>query len=453
MEIERVTAGTVTGSGLQGGDLPEWFLTELLSRLPVEDVFRFNCVSKKCAAFISDPSFRRSYFSKQPSPPQDRFVFFPTRVRRREGNRDGIGLKYPERHLFALPAVPFEWEGSSSSRKATRRNMLDLVESWTGGGSFYSVADDKGFLLVGWVDTVGLSMKQDRCLGEFFVCSAITHQWFSLPSSPPTPFVIESVSFVTQLDESGSFLNSYRVALIDFTVENIEGTFVPDYVDIQVFSSEIGAWAPVRLQIGRPYMFYRWQRAVSLNTTVYWTDPVNGGILAYDPFTNQHRVIEPPSLGYSGGFSGGYSSCGVYQGRLKYFEKLKSLTNGHWEVLKIWQLQEDDHWGLQHSIRMEDDHVPDFDFEFKTEPNRLSLSTSSFLSFDQRNPDVVYLNMSMNAGVISYHVGTQSMELLDPRSSLKGDFSTLCEYRWFLLKLPPWPVFISPHLLSKRADE
>ncbi|CAI9087569.1 OLC1v1021675C1 [Oldenlandia corymbosa var. corymbosa] len=338
---------------------------------------------------------------------RDRYVLFPTRVQVRGGQmnqEDVAALKYPERHFFTLP-IP------QVSRERT----------------IYTVADDKGFLLVGSVDPVDPGVKQDRCKGQFFICSAITHQWFSLPVSPPKPFVVESVGFVTQLDESGRSLSSYRVAMIESTVENIVGTFVPDYVDIQVFSSETGEWASVRLQVGRPYMFYRWHRSVVLNNTVYWTDPINGGILAYDPYSNHHRVIEPPSRGYSTrGLVGDYSTCGVYQGRLKYFEKLKSMFNGSWKVLKIWELQEDNHW--------------------------INLSTSSFLSFDQRDPDVLYLNMSLEPGVVSYNVRTQSTELLDPSSSIHRNLALVGDYKWFLLKLPASPILISPHLMSKRAE-
>ncbi|CAI9115945.1 OLC1v1016963C1 [Oldenlandia corymbosa var. corymbosa] len=81
------------------------------------------------------------------------------------------------------------------------------------GEGFYTVADDKGFLLVGWVVPVKRVIRQLRCSGEFFICSAITHQWFSLPSSPPEPFVVESVGFVT-LEESERFLTTYKVVVL-----------------------------------------------------------------------------------------------------------------------------------------------------------------------------------------------------------------------------------------------
>lgn len=46
------------------GYIPDWFLVEVLSRLPLKRVFRFKCVSKQWLSLISAPSFVNLYISR-----------------------------------------------------------------------------------------------------------------------------------------------------------------------------------------------------------------------------------------------------------------------------------------------------------------------------------------------------------------------------------------------------
>lgn len=68
---ENNNCGRMMSSGCfkDGGDLPEWLLTEVLCRLPLESVFRFKCVSKQWLSLITDPCFSRFYISRASSQP------------------------------------------------------------------------------------------------------------------------------------------------------------------------------------------------------------------------------------------------------------------------------------------------------------------------------------------------------------------------------------------------
>ncbi|CAI9118405.1 OLC1v1019971C2 [Oldenlandia corymbosa var. corymbosa] len=434
MEVGR-DSNAVSGGRFLEGDLPEWFLFELLHRLPVKDVLRFQSVSKQWRSLISEHSFPDSYISRLPFSERRPFIFHPSKNQVIDGD-DGIRSKYPEGHFLTLPTPKIK---ASKSRGP--------------GYYFRTLGIDKGFLLVCWLVTVSGELSDYTIYsGGFHICSGTTHQRLSLPPLPPdSSFTKEGVCFIAQVNESRKVLTSFKVIVLDSIPLN--GCFV-----VNIFSSETGRWELIRVPFQGPTtLILHSRRPVVLNNTIYWVtnERLNHGsslgnvqskILAYDPHVDpdHFRIIEfpidyehpnPPNASNEWLFFD--SKCGVCQGRLKYFKKNEEKGREKtW--LKVWELQDDGNsWCLQHTIKFDD--VVDGDGRIQS-PIRIWKVVSCHPS----DPNVMYLDLGREMGMVSFNILTKKFEQVGPHIF----FDDL-----FVVEIPPWPFSIPPSLMSVGDHE
>ncbi|CAI9088179.1 OLC1v1022435C1 [Oldenlandia corymbosa var. corymbosa] len=418
MEMKR-TRDTITGGG--GGEdsdgaMLEWFLFELLHKVPIKDLFRFKCVSKQWYDFISNPSFPDSYISRLPSSQrQFPIMFFPSWFRLADHDQD---QDQDRTFLTNLPFPRVKEVGSDSSNPS----------DWF----FCTLAADKGFLLLGYTARLKINgpSSGDRFTNaEFYIWSAVTHQWFCLPSPPSgTVFKRENVGFITQV-KSGS-LTSYKVVIISYRFEHS--------TDVKLFSSETGEWRRIHLHSEVPVsrLLPGWRPFV-LNNTLHWPDPIRRKIITYDPYANPNRygTIDLPTKGW-------FSTCGVSQGRLKCIETIRDC----WE---IWELGEDSHWCFQTAIKINDFEIaPPF-----RHPGPVKYS--GFEIFHPSDPDIIYLYLDLKANkriliMSACNIKTKKVEPLGPSTPL---FTSLNSFLvesspWFfsvqpvLVEIPTWPISI-----------
>ncbi|CAI9118404.1 OLC1v1019971C1 [Oldenlandia corymbosa var. corymbosa] len=357
MEVGR-DSNAVSGGRFLEGDLPEWFLFELLHRLPVKDVLRFQSVSKQWRSLISEHSFPDSYISRLPFSERRPFIFHPSKNQVIDGD-DGIRSKYPEGHFLTLPTPKIK---ASKSRGP--------------GYYFRTLGIDKGFLLVCWLVTVSGELSDYTIYsGGFHICSGTTHQRLSLPPLPPdSSFTKEGVCFIAQVNESRKVLTSFKVIVLDSIPLN--GCFV-----VNIFSSETGRWELIRVPFQGPTtLILHSRRPVVLNNTIYWV-------------TNER-------LNHG-------SSLGNVQRRLKYFKKNEEKGREKtW--LKVWELQDDGNsWCLQHTIKFDD--VVDGDGRIQS-PIRIWKVVSCHPS----DPNVMYLDLGREMGMVSFNILTKKFEQVGP---------------------------------------
>ncbi|CAI9087850.1 OLC1v1022035C1 [Oldenlandia corymbosa var. corymbosa] len=406
-------AGTEThGDGKQIDYIPVWLLSELLCRLSVKDVFRFNCVSKQWNLCISDPSFRNLFLSRRASGLRCPLVFFHSKVQLVDEEDPKPYLTRPER---------LETENIPQIRKLT----LPSLRERSVDGTFSIRAADKGFLLL---------EREERFFAkynvEFYICNAVTKQWFTLPSHRffTTEF---NVGFVTQI-ESG-VLTGYKVVVVRC------GCLVE--LDVQMFSSETGRWENFKVPCEEgSFGFPHCQRPVVVNNTVCWMVRVGerGGILAYDPYAspdnpNRFRLIDCPIDMDDMGFRIS-SETDVHQGRLKYFA-LSFDINLRSYALKIWELTDTYQWRLQHALRTGD--VDDSCHAVLLQSRML------FISFHPYDPDVLFLFCVMRKRLVSYNMKTRRMESL---SDWSCEFNTGGATGFFQM-LPIWPISVPSSLM------
>ncbi|CAI9111776.1 OLC1v1012091C1 [Oldenlandia corymbosa var. corymbosa] len=247
----------------------------------------------------------------QPSSSRSELVVYLKRDQE-EVDEGGLRVNYPSCHFPTLPRTFLE-KGGEESRGSK--------------GSFYNMAIHKGFLLIGWLVTITEPYAEYPMYnGAFYISSAITHQWFSLPDPPPNTSLTErSVGFITQVDEARKILTSYKVVLLNPTSK---GTFI----EADILSSETKRWEHIKVKLQCPITMIL--TPLVLNNTLYWVSNewldkrrfggnAYSGILAYDPYEspNHFQLIELPCNDFNPKRVGFDSNRGVCQGRLKYFRQ------------------------------------------------------------------------------------------------------------------------------------
>ncbi|CAI9090662.1 OLC1v1025479C1 [Oldenlandia corymbosa var. corymbosa] len=418
-----------TGGSDQNTYFHEWLLYELLYRLPLKAVFRFNCVSKQWRSVISDPRFRTFYLSRRQGSPSSghKFVCFSPIV--------GLIDENPDTKTFITGQIPTESHpGSPELQRFTLPRALRGRLSSKENQSFcIKAADDNGFLLIARERP---SVKP--IIVEFCICNAITKQWLLLPAHKILKYSV-SVGFVTQTKDG--ILTSFRVVVLVWPYNQ-------EFFDLQLFSSETGKWIDLRVSGDRPCFVYNGRAPVVLNNTLHWMDE-NGGIIAYDPYShlNRFRYIALPRALFRR-FRKCNNSCFVYQGeKLWFFENVEASIDGAVAGLKLWELQDNHHqWLLKHDIRFED-------IMFPSSPNGddgflySSKYAAAFASFHPFDPDVIYLYWGSSKGIMSFDMTTRRLESLNWSSWKEGHSWTK-----FLFRVVPfWPISIPGSLKFIRS--
>ncbi|KAL3503647.1 hypothetical protein ACH5RR_038096 [Cinchona calisaya] len=419
---------TTEVTSFKDGCLPEWFLMEFLTRLPMKHVFRLKCVTRQWLSLISDPSFANFYISRASasalSLPRSPWVFLFNAM-----YSEGSTLShFPEDKLLEIMSSP-------GNLISPDYYVLPLPNSQEAKGKQYFIkAVDNGFVLYGWSE---YRWNVDNDILEYYICDPITKQWFPLPE-PKYGSRYVSVGFITRV-EAGILL-SYKVVLIHCTRRK------QHFLSFEVFSSETGEWVEHAAHSQCAIRVSNRKNPVLLNGNLHWDD-FELGIIAYDPYScpDKFRLIGlPAGLDKdvnSTLYGTSYGMCGVHQGRLKYFEVTRPIHRDGFSHLKIWVLEEysSEHWCLQHIVRNED-IIVDASLYRHTK-------AAIFVSFHPYDADVVYLDWCSN--LVSYNTRTRRVEALgfphdpDKEHLLYSSYNTLC----FTLVLPPWPVYIPPSLI------
>ncbi|CAI9088177.1 OLC1v1022433C1 [Oldenlandia corymbosa var. corymbosa] len=292
-------------------DLPEWFLLELLFKLPFEET----------APFITKVNL------------------FSVEFKFDEGHKDdgkiSASLRYPERHFFTLPTPPPE------GLDPTRTITTTITERIT-RRSFFTLATDKGFLVLRvclWT-TKGGNVRSGLTLVIFTYAVLRRMSGLAYPFHHNTSLVRRlqvcynqlgwRIGFITQVE--AGILTSYKVVILG------------DSHDLELFSSETRRWQKFYFPHAGEDLF---TTPVHLNNTLYWLHRENYGddhsqILAYNP--TDIRIIKLPTN--VARFSD--YIIGVCEGRLKYCEQFSQDPNQRdYKCFNVWELgEEDSRWQM-----------------------------------------------------------------------------------------------------------
>ncbi|CAA0831424.1 Unknown protein [Striga hermonthica] len=418
----------------QDGLWSEWVLMEVLSRLPIKMVIRCKSVSKQWLSLISDPYFSRFYnisargwqasaFSGSVwrRPP---WVFIFKRM-----SAEGC-----EMTLFSeeeLMDIMYPFPNSPSPNYC----VLPLPKSQQAekGRTYAIQAIHDGFVLYKWTDfSTGVH--------ELYICNPMTDQWFPLPRPKYIPKTNVSFGFITRVE--AGMLTSHRVVLVRCHYQK------KSFIEFQVFCSESGKWVEYTVHSRRAVRVCDNKKTVFLDGKLHWDD-CELGLIAYDPYTSPDgmRLIDFPKDLYrsyrSVSYRLNFSSCGVHQGLLKYFEVTEPFSARGFSHLKICVLEDYDmgRWCLQHMVGCEDIRVGG------------SLSRrplpAQLVCFHPYNADIVY--MQRRKDLVSYDMRTRELRPLGLPHEPEKNFNLMCEvgYLFFPLVLPTWPICIPTSLIPK----
>ncbi|KAL3503572.1 hypothetical protein ACH5RR_038021 [Cinchona calisaya] len=403
------------------GYLPDWFLMEVLSRLPINFAIRLKCVSRKWLSLISDPAFVHFYVSRASAVPRCPLVFLFKKL-----YVEGSTLTYfPENKLTEIIFSP-------PNPTSPAYHVLPLPNSQEAKGKTYFInAVDNGLVLYRgseiWWDA------RDY-FSEYYICDPITKQWFPLPE-PKYASKRVSLGFITHVE--AGILTSYKVVLIHCC------RHIRHFLKFEVFSSETGEWVEHTVHSQCGMMVCRFRNPVLLSGNLHWID-FQSGIVAYDPYDcpDKFRLIGFP---YDVDKKHPSVRCGVHgvhQGHLKYFEVTPLHHRDACSDFKIWVLEDynSDGWCLQHIVRNEDILVD----------SRLhhAVPGTIFIAFHPYDADIVYLEW--HDDLVTYNTKTRRVEALGipflPESDITYFLDLEC-WLCFPLVLPPWPIYIPPSLI------
>ncbi|OVA04895.1 F-box domain [Macleaya cordata] len=189
--------------------LPEDVWIEIFSRLPLNFIFKFRCVSKLWLSFLSKPSFIIGIFNSLTSPPWT-LVY--------QLNDNHFSHFYPifDRQLFstASPDVHFQFISRYD------------------GFSFRFLPEEKIYLLASSNGLVLCSASLNY-QSIYYVCNPLTKKWVSLPpptQSPPRLFLNGFICDSSSL----TFTSTYKVLRIP------EFKDPTTKFDLEIFSSDTG---------------------------------------------------------------------------------------------------------------------------------------------------------------------------------------------------------------------
>ncbi|CAA0828040.1 Unknown protein [Striga hermonthica] len=419
----------------QDGLWPEWILMEVVCRLPIKMVIRCKSVSKQWLSLISDPSFacfynitsrgwQASAFSGSVwrRPP---WVFIFNKM-----SAEGCGMTlFSEEKLMDI-MYPFPNSPSPNYcvlpiPKSQQQQQDKKRRIWA---TIHAIHD--GLVLYKW-----------KCIDELYICNPMTNHWFPLPRSPKyITRANASYGFITRVE--AGILTSYRVVIVRYHPQK------QFFIELVVFCPESGKWVEYTIHSTRAVRVSFLKKCVLLNGKLHWND-CELGLIAYDPYTSpdEMRLIDFPMARYRGYEPGAnYSSCGVHQGLLKYFEVINPC-GGHrgFSQLKIWVLEDYDMggWCLQHMVEYEDIRIGGPLY------GSTLVADLDLVCFHPYDADIVYLRWFRD--LVSYNMRTRELTPLGLPHEPEKHFRFVCsEHRLcFPLVLPPWPICIPTSLIPK----
>ncbi|CAN4087385.1 unnamed protein product [Withania somnifera] len=388
------------------GYLPDWFLIEVLSRLPLESVFRYKCVSKRWRSLISEPSFASLYVSRA-SLCQTPWTIL------------GNTLCVKGDSLLVQSLLP-----NLDNRLHTRLSIVNFPSIVCAEGSercnIVGVSDG-GLVLFDRGTSVEMS--------DYHIYNAITGHCVALPRTS-TRCGCASIGFLTESE--GRSLTSYKVVRLDCQ-------FGETYVlKFKVFSSETGRWRSVVVHMDLAIEVVWLRRPVALNGKLHWIERRHG-ILAFNPFVefNQCRVIGLPGdiddQCIDARNNGSPVLLDVHQGRLRYTEvSVKSVYPFGFSSISVWVLDNYDSssWSLQHKIR-----IKELSFDDTLTSKALNGIIPTPIAFHPLDANILYLGFGDT--VVSYKLKTLNLDaLVDPADVREMP----CWSSAFLFTLPPWPI-------------
>ncbi|KAL3503673.1 hypothetical protein ACH5RR_038122 [Cinchona calisaya] len=410
--------------GFKDDYLPEWFLIEVLCRLPVKFVFRFKCVSKQWLSLISDSSFPRLYISRASalSVPQHTWTFLTNAMHIEGSDRF---------HFSEVKPLDYIYSGNLTSPYCHVVPLPNYHES-TKKQIYLIKAVDNGVLLYDrW-----LSAGPGNPVRQYYICNPITKQWLSIPAHKKW-FRDVSIGFITQVEDG--ILTSYKVALLYACYDR------RNFLQFEVFSSEMGEWVEYTVSSEHSVRVVYNRKPVLFNKNLNWVDNALG-IIAYDPYNHPDKfcIIEFPAdvtQEYNNSRCNSICCiCGVHQGRLKYFEVCHPFREySLYSEFKIWVLEDysSNYWYLEHTVKKENILFDDC--------LRRNISVDP-VCFHPFHADIVYLGLGKI--LAAYNIRTWRLEALGIPSNPE---ETFCKFDYagascFLFVLPHWPVYIPSSL-------
>lgn len=408
------------------GYLPDWFLIEVLSRLPVKCVFRYKCVSKRWRFLISATSFASLYVSRASlllPPHQTPWTILANTLR----------VEKDAGFFFAQSFLP---DLFSDNRLHTRFSTVHFpyIVSPEGGEGYNIVAVSDGLVLY----DCGVCVE----VSDYHIYNAITGHCVAIPR-PSMRFGYVSTGFLAK-SEGGSLM-SYKVVRLDCQ-------FGESYIlRFEVFSSETGSWRSIVVHMDLAIEVVWLRRPVALNRKLHWIDR-RYGILVFNPFDdfNQCRVIGLPAdideQCIDGRNNGRPILFDVHQGRLRYTEvSVVPVYPFGFSGISVWVLDEYDSssWTLLHRVKISDLTLDDV-----LVSKALNGIIPTPIAFHPLDPNIFYLGFGDT--VVSYNMKTLKLDALVHPADVQG---TLQRSGWenslkempcwsaaFLFTLPPWPI-------------
>ncbi|CAA0823869.1 Unknown protein [Striga hermonthica] len=190
----------------QDGLWPEWFLMEVVCRLPIKMVFRCKSVSKLWLSLISDPSFvlfyninsrgwQASSFSGSVWRRPPRVVIY------NKMSTEGCGMTlFSEKKLMDI-MYPFP---NSPSPNYCVLPIPKYQQQGKKGGMYIIHAIHDGLVLYKW-------MGFGYGLDELYICNPMTNQWFPLPEPKYIPKGNDGYGFIARVE--AGILTSYGSCL------------------------------------------------------------------------------------------------------------------------------------------------------------------------------------------------------------------------------------------------
>uniref|UniRef100_A0A0V0IFD0 Putative ovule protein n=1 Tax=Solanum chacoense TaxID=4108 RepID=A0A0V0IFD0_SOLCH len=426
--------------------IPDWFLEEVLSRLPLKCVFRLKCVSKQWLSFISAPSFVNLYISRvslshKPQP----WTVLSHRLHVK-------GTKFcPDPPLMLDNMLSADENDLIEYPIFSRYLYLPLPQrsSWRERYDIVAVSD--GLVLYGRIVFMENSINH---MTDYHLYNPITHQCVALPP-PFLCFRFVSTGFLTQIE--GGTLKNYKVVRFGCQLWEWHN------LEFEIFCSEIGSWRSVVVHSDQAIQIAWLRMPFSFSGILHWIDRWLG-IVACDPCrdSNQCRIIGLPSdidkqcNNYKN--NGLYSLCNVHQGRLRYFEvSLAPSDPFGFSGFSLWVLDDYDSatWSLLHRTK-----VTDILFDDILTSQGLTGSCPAPLAFHPFDGNIVCL--SLGAYIVTYNAKTLKLEAHGNPVATEYFYESTGWLSWyaqvpprlaFLYVLPPWPVSIPKYLsMGKKED-
>ncbi|KVI02473.1 F-box protein At1g49990-like isoform X1 [Cynara cardunculus var. scolymus] len=395
-------------------NLPESLLLEILSRLPLQSIFRFKCVCKQWRSLISQPSFCRFYFTANAA-------------------SSSIPFRILYRYIYVSKFKDILDRFRPDTYNSSKFSVLFLssFEEQQQSDQFKILAVSNGLILC-------------CLLGPliYYICDPVTRQWITLPRGrdkyPNRHPIFFGEGLVSRVNED-NVLTSYTVVRVELL------NSLSTYLNLEMFSSETGKWVFYRLPCTNPIaLLKRGGGPISYNGILHWF-VYNHGMVAFDPHKDPKscRLIQFPvdrDVESEYKHDGLYRLCGECQGRLRFFEVAPEPFSFY--VFSMWDLKdyEKGEWVSEFKVTRSD--LSSSDPELGT-----WLTTAAFLplSFHPFNLDIVYLRCVELACIVSYNIRDKRLDVACETIGVVEDLSWRVVVP-FVIPRWPTPVPIPPGL-------